>query len=76
MVDDEQAKAAYAQRVESGVWTGADYPPPPHYYPAGLETPRTMPNLTARLIERGYTTDDAAKILGGNWLRIYDTIWD
>jgi len=76
VVDDEEAKSLYEQRVESGVWAGPDYPPPPHYYPAGIETPRTLPNLTTKLIERGYSAEDTAKILGDNWLRIYHTIWD
>jgi len=29
-----------------------------------------VPNITARLLERGYKTQDIQKILGGNWLRV------
>ncbi len=75
VMDDEAALANYQQLVADGTWQGNDYPPPPYYYPAGIETPRTLPNLTAKLIERGYSDTDLAKIMGGNWLRMYDTIW-
>jgi membrane dipeptidase len=38
--------------------------------PAGLEDASCVPNVTARLLERGYTSEDTQKILGGNWLRV------
>jgi membrane dipeptidase len=38
--------------------------------PAGLEDVSCVPNLTVRLLERGYSDQDAQKILGGNWLRV------
>lgn len=34
------------------------------------------PNLTAKLLERGFTTEDVSKILGGNFLRVFAQIWD
>jgi membrane dipeptidase len=36
---------------------------------------RDLPLLTDRLLQRGYKPDDVAKILGRNWLRIYETVW-
>ena len=44
-------------------------------YPKGLETPREMPNLATALIRRGYAPDDVAKVLGGNWLRLFGEVW-
>jgi membrane dipeptidase len=38
--------------------------------PAGLEDVSQMPLLTAALLERGYSEQDAKKILGGNFLRV------
>jgi membrane dipeptidase len=42
-------------------------------YPAGIETVRALPNLTQGLLDRGYTRDDVAALLGGNWLRVIRT---
>ena len=44
-------------------------------YPVGLETPDEMPNLSAALLRRGYGADDVAKVLGGNWLRLFREVW-
>ena len=38
--------------------------------PVGLEDVSCVPNITARLLERGYSAQDVRKILGGNWLRV------
>jgi len=71
---DEDAIRSYNAAIEAGRWSAA-YPPPPHRYPAGIETPRTLPNLTFRLLERGYTEDEIRKLLGGNWLRVMRRVW-
>lgn len=70
----EAALRDYNEAIASGRW-GAAYPPPPHYYPAGIETPRTLPNLTRRLLERGYSETDVHKVLGRNWLRVMKNVW-
>ncbi|MDA1349786.1 MAG: membrane dipeptidase [Chloroflexi bacterium] len=44
-------------------------------YPDGLKTPAGFPNLTAALLERGYSEEDTAKIIGGNWLRLFREVW-
>ena len=44
-------------------------------YPLGLETPDEMPNVAEALLRRGYGPDDVAKILGGNWLRLFREVW-
>jgi membrane dipeptidase len=74
VASDADAKSMYDEGIRSGLW-GAAYPPPPHRYPAGIETPRTLPKLTARLLECGYGESDVRKILGGNWLRVMRDVW-
>jgi membrane dipeptidase len=74
-VDDVEAKRRYREFVESGLWSEANYPSPPYCYPEGLDTPEGFPNLTRRLLDRGFAPDDVRKILGGNWLRVYRQVW-
>jgi membrane dipeptidase len=40
-------------------------------YPIGVEVVRKLPNLTQGLFDRGYSEDQAAAILGGNWLQAF-----
>ncbi len=39
--------------------------------PQGLEDASCYGNLTARLVERGWTPEDCAKVLGGNMRRVF-----
>jgi membrane dipeptidase len=34
-----------------------------------------LPNLTGRLLERGYGVEDVKKIMGGNWVRVFREVW-
>lgn len=43
--------------------------------PIGMETPEKLPNLATTLSNRGYGDVDVRKILGGNWLRLFDQVW-
>lgn len=43
--------------------------------PVGLEDVTCLPDLTAALLHRGYAEADLAKILGGNWLRVFRANW-
>ena len=72
---DDAAMARYQQRIAQGTWRREEYPPPPYRFPAGIETPRTLGTLTARLLKRGFTEDNVRKILGLNWLRVYQAVW-
>ena len=40
-----------------------------------LERPDDMPHLAAELLGRGYGEEDVAKILGGNFLRLFTEVW-
>ncbi len=73
--DDEAAMARYKQLIAAGNWQPSEYPPPPYKFPTGIETPRTLPNLTAGLVARGFAEDDIRKVLGLNWLRVYRAVW-
>ncbi|MBV7340204.1 dipeptidase [Chloroflexi bacterium TSY] len=45
------------------------------FQPKGMETPAKFPNLADALINRGYKPADVTKILGGNWLRLFEEVW-
>lgn len=68
--------AHYQYFVKTGQWNPADYPPPPYYYPQGLDDPRCFPNLTKALLEREYNEEETKKVLGGNFMRVYSQIWN
>jgi len=40
----------------------------------GLATTRDLPNLTERLVARGWREEDVRKVLGENWLRVLRTL--
>jgi membrane dipeptidase len=52
------------------VGLGSDYDGVPNM-PDGLEDCSGMPNITAELMRRGYNDEDIAKILGGNFMRVF-----
>ncbi len=51
------------------------YPKPPWIYPKGIDGFEKIPNITHGLIARGYSHDTIGKILGGNFLRVFQTVW-
>jgi membrane dipeptidase len=55
------------------VGIGSDFDGVPSL-PEGLDTAAGLPALTARLIERGMSTSDVEKVLGGNFLRALEQI--
>lgn len=71
----ESSRAEYDATVASGTWSPENYPPPPYHYPTGIEQPDGLPELTARLLARGYDEPTIRGILGENWLRIYGEVW-
>lgn len=44
--------------------------------PDGLTSAANLPALTARLIERGMSEGDVHKVLGGNFMRVFETVED
>ena len=71
----EEAASFFKQQLAQRRWSEASYPPPPHHYPKGMATPKELPNLTARLLDRGYKPDDVRKVIGGNWMRVFRAVW-
>jgi membrane dipeptidase len=45
------------------------------YYPEGLRSMAGTPIITEALVKRGYSDDDILKILGGNFLRLFEAVW-
>lgn len=43
--------------------------------PAGIRRMTDMPNLTARMLARGWGDETVRKILGGNWMDLFDRSW-
>jgi len=67
-------KAAYKVMIDSGAWDKKTYPYDVLTYPQGVETPKTLFNLTDALLARGYKKEDIAKIWGGNWVRVMKAV--
>jgi membrane dipeptidase len=55
------------------VGIGSDFDGVPSL-PEGLTTAAHLPALTARLLERGMSEADAEKVLGGNFLRVFEAV--
>lgn len=53
---------------------GGDFPFE-HYYVFGLDSMARARCITEGLVERGYGDEDVLKILGGNFLRLFDEVW-
>jgi membrane dipeptidase len=43
--------------------------------PEGIRRAADFPNLTAALVRRGYGPAAVKKIIGGNWLRLFEEVW-
>ena len=46
------------------------------FQPKGIESPAEFPNLADALLNRGYGTKDIVKLLGGNWLDLFERVWN
>lgn len=44
-------------------------------YVKGFENITELPNVVRGLIQRGWSTGEIRKLLGGNWLRVYHQVW-
>ena len=51
------------------------YPPLPWIFPPEIDSLSKMGNITLGLLARGYSDDDARKIMGGNFLRVFSEVW-
>ncbi|HEX2122405.1 MAG TPA: dipeptidase [Thermoanaerobaculia bacterium] len=55
------------------VGIGSDFDGVPSL-PEGLTSASMLPSLTARLLERGMSESDVEKVLGGNFMRVFDAV--
>ena len=46
------------------------------FQPKGIDNPAEFPNLAEALVNRGYSAEDITKLLGGNWLNLFDRVWN
>ncbi|MCI0389202.1 MAG: membrane dipeptidase [Acidobacteria bacterium] len=44
-------------------------------YVKGFENIAELPNVTRGLIQRGWSTEEIRKVMGENWLRVYQKVW-
>ena len=44
-------------------------------YPIGIEYFSKFPNITRALVKKGYSEEAIAKVLGGNFLRVFKQVW-
>jgi membrane dipeptidase len=51
------------------------YPRPPWVYPERIRGFSQFQNLRPTLERRGFDATEIAGILGGNFLRVFDTVW-
>ncbi len=47
----------------------------PWFYVKDFEIISELPNVTRGLIQRGWSTAEIQKVLGENWLRVYEQVW-
>lgn len=69
-------RSEYERFVDSGAWDPKNYPEPPWSYPEGLSDASRLMALTSRLLERGFGAEEVRGILGGNWLRVFGSVWE
>lgn len=76
IMDDAEANRTYSQLISDGRWKKSTYPEPPWHYPNGLTLPEEFPNLTNKLLERGYGEQDIRLIMGENFIRVFKDVWN
>jgi membrane dipeptidase len=71
---EEQATQDAAD-LESDLWNPGTLPPGPWSCAPGIETPAGMRNLTAALLQHGFSEPEVRGIIGGNFLRVFGEVW-
>lgn len=46
------------------------------FQPKGIDSPAEFPNLAEVLVNRGYSAEDITKLLGGNWMNLFERVWN
>lgn len=45
-----------------------------HLHPQGLGSPEDLRNITQAMVKRGFTDDEIHKVLGGNFMRLFEEV--
>jgi membrane dipeptidase len=61
--------------MQRQLWPADIYSEWPWKMVKGFETIVQLPNLTQGLLNRGWSVADVRKVLGENWLRVYEKAW-
>jgi membrane dipeptidase len=56
-------------------WPADVYSDWPWYMVKDFETIVELPKVTHALLERGWSAAEVRKVLGENWLRVYEQVW-
>ena len=46
------------------------------FQPKGIDSPAEFPNLADALANRGYSGEEITKLLGGNWMNLFERVWN
>ena len=46
------------------------------FQPKGIDSPAEFPNLADALAKRGYRAEEITKLLGGNWMSLFERVWN
>ncbi|MCY3760380.1 MAG: membrane dipeptidase [Gemmatimonadetes bacterium] len=46
------------------------------FQPKGIDSPAEFPNLADALADRGYSGEDITRLLGGNWMSLFERVWN
>ena len=46
------------------------------FQPKGIDSPAEFPNLADALANRGYGGEDITRLLGGNWMSLFERVWN
>jgi membrane dipeptidase len=80
-VDHVAIGADNVEGLAGGIALDRDALPPeayseqPWFYVKGFESIAELPNVTKGLVDRGWPAADIQKVLGENWLRVYQKVW-
>lgn len=72
---EQQVARLTIQDAADDIWNPGDIPVHPWGFAPGIETPAGMRNVTAALLRYGFSYEEALKIMGGSFLRVFAQVW-
>jgi len=63
------------QEINEVIWPAESASKGPILYVKGFEDITQLPNVVVGLMERGWSSSDIHKLLGENWLIVYEKVW-